>query len=144
MTVDPYAPPQAELSGGPGRTSLPVPLTVRALLLCGIGANLITVAHTARGTQVLLGQHVPWVYVAFDVCVMVVLLGLSYGLWRGSRTCAVLALSIYVLINSLAYVVNRALPGWMPLSVLILSLLGVAGAFRWQDLRAGRHRAVGA
>lgn len=151
MTADPYAPPQARLD----RTALDqeLPQGIRWMVMSGVAAAAITCAiniYGLMGAIVVIrnvGARLQPVYLAYDLCHMLVVAGLAYGTYRGSRTCAVLAFVTSILTHGIGIMLSRGAMAiaWV-LAVALIGgyLIGMIGTLRWHAWRASRAASTAA
>jgi len=137
--VDPYAPPTAVLEHP--IAAPPMPSGIRRQILSAVVAGSVTVIFTLLHLLRTIG-HTSAVYIAYGATAAVVISGLSYGIYRGGRTCAVLALLSYLPAH-VWLVIRDGLSASAPITLLVACgyALGVIGTFRWRALRDEYRRA---
>jgi len=105
------------------------------------------VAATASGLLTLVAvlrmvsRDTPAVYVVYNLVAAVVITGLGYGISRGGRTCAALALATFLFTRVLLLSRDGLNSGW-PLALIVLCCytLSIVGTFRWHTLRDAHRR----
>ena len=135
MSVDPYAPPQAALMLP--RNDPSMPRGIRWQIMSGACAAATSGAIGLIGVLRMMARDTPTVYLVYNLTAAVVILGLGYGISRGGRTCAVLALSTFLLTRVSLLSRNGLSSGWpITLFVLCCYTASVIGTLRWHRLRA--------
>jgi len=143
MSADPYAPPQAVLLAL--RSDPPMPRTIRWQIMSGVYATRVNGVLALGGVLRMLGSNTPAVYIVYNLTAAIVILGLGYGISRGGRTCAVLALSTFVLSRVVLLGRDGLSSGWpLWLAVLCCYTLSVIGTLRWHTWRDAHRRASSA
>jgi hypothetical protein len=158
VSTDPYAPPQASL----GRASVEpaMPRSIRLRLLVGVIAAAIEVALALRNAKFYFDfislnpqlVRIQQVNAAFSLAHACILTGLGYGIYRGSRTCALLALATLLLLEGTGLVIEFTDQfAYMHASDLVAPLLfcgsyafATATAFSWQRWRTAQRSVTAA
>ena len=117
-----------------------MPMAVRVLILSGVTGDLVMIGFSTWGMWLQIDRGVSQVYWVFNACLVVVMLGLGYGICRGSRTCALLAFGTYALLHAIVAFTRHVIPNGLTLAVGALFLLGMIGTFRWHGWRADYRR----
>lgn len=150
MTTDPYAPPQADLTKAERKLS--VPRAIRWMTWCGVGAaatssglTLFDLLRYFDAMRTLDARVLAPVFLAYSTCAVLVFAGLGYGVYRGSRTCAVLGLVTCLLTYGIGLMLSRhaqALVWAIACATLAGYILGVIGTFYSHAWRASRRAAM--
>jgi len=134
MTTNPYQPPQAPVDAE--TTQAVVPLAIRKKIKNGWVAGLVSSGITC--VLILLaisGVNLPglnlWSFI--DVAIM---LGLSFGVFKNSRICAILLLGFFLL-NKFLMISQSGTVSGLPLTIVFLWFFaqGVIGTFQYHKLK---------
>ena len=143
MDDNPYRPPTTSVE----RTQDPpeIPDKVAKRIRNGWVAGLVSVAITLVLTLIsLLGQSQAFGLDGYAFIDIAIMLGLTYGVYRKSRVCAVLMLAFFAL-NKVIMWMNAGTLSGVPLSLVFFWLFGqgVVGTFEYHKLaRAPRAEAT--
>ena len=138
MTDNPYRPPSVSVERAEDPVAIPDKILkrIRNGWLAGVVSTAITVVFTVIS---MLGSRILDLdaYAFIDVAIM---LGLSYGVYRKSRVCALLMFAFFTL-NKLIMWTNAGTPTGLPLSLVFFFMFGqgVVGTFQYHRVaRAAR------
>lgn len=150
MSEDPYAPPRADLTRA--ERELLIPLGIRWMTWSGVAAAMTTSALTLfdlmrylDAMRALDARALAPVFLGYSACAVLVFAGLGYGIYRGSRTCAVLGLVTCLLTFGIGLMLSRhaqRLAWAIGFATLTGYILGVIGTFARHAWRATRSAAT--
>jgi hypothetical protein len=139
VSTNPYQAPAAPLDSSTSEIAIPddVAKRIKQCWIAGLVSGSITAAIAilvlSTGANVL--NIDAWAFV--DVAIM---LALSYGVYRKSRTCAVLLLTFFVLNKIIMWMEAGAPSGWLLALVFIWFFgQGVIGTFQYHRLKRARQ-----
>lgn len=133
MTENPYAAPKAPLAAAKPALSVPedIKKSIRGACIAGAISGCVTLAFTllAISGTTLIGFSA-WEF--FDVALI---FGLTFGIYKKSRVCAVLML-VYFIAAKLYLFTQAGTPSGLPLALLFgyFFAKGVYGTFRYHRL----------
>ena len=135
-----------------------MPRSIRLRLLVGVAAAGIEVAlalHNAQSDVDFMSLNpevasIQQVSIVFSIAHACILAGLGYGIYRGSRTCALLALVTLLLLQGTGLVIafsdnfaySHASELVAPLLLCGAYAFAVATTFRWQRWREAQGNAA--
>jgi len=135
MSTNPYKPPTASLEVREYELEPPESISnkIKGAWIAGIATSVLSlglVLFSIFGTP-LMGMN------AWGLLDVVLLAGLTYGVFRRSRTCAILLFAFFLLNKILMFMQSGTLAG-APLSLLVLLFFGrgIVGTFqyhRWKS-----------
>lgn len=140
MSSNPYAAPKANLESSEVPPAIPpeVLKKIKNAWIAGIVSGCVTLAVTllAISGNPVLG------YSAWELLDVVLIFGLTFGIYRKSRTCA-LSMLVYFVISKVLLMLDGAKPTGIVMSVIFIYFyaLGVAGTFQYHKLVRERARA---
>lgn len=109
-----------------------VPAEILGKIKAGWGAGLVSILFTLVFIGVaLMGTEIMGIN-AWGLIDVAVMAGLSYGIYRKSRTCAILLLAFFLLNKIIMWMNAGSATGWfMALVFLWFFLQGVIGTFQY-------------
>ena len=131
-----YSPPKAAVDDRAGQEAFVAPPEVMKLIRAGCLAGVISAAITLVVTLVAIAGNPVLGFNAASFADVLVIVGLTLGIWRKSRTCAVLML-IYFLISKYLLLRQGFNPAGIVIAILFawLYVQGVRGTFEYHRLR---------
>ena len=132
-TVNPYAAPRAQVQSGDGEPAISIDVLkkIRNAWIAGLVSGGITLAVTllAVAGMSVLG------YSAVELIDVALVFGLTFGIYKKSRTCAVLMLVYFVISKVILMTEMRsASPMIVGLVFLYFYAMGVVGTFQYHRL----------
>jgi len=142
MSDNPYRPTEADLVLAPAEVAVPpeVLKKIKHGWIVGVISGTLTLILSLlsiAGTQIMQSS-------AEGLVDAVLAYGLSYGIYRKSRTCAVLLTAYFIIGKIFVYVESGAFNGGL-MSLVFLYLLarGVEGTFQYHKLMRAQDQAGG-
>ena len=138
MTDNPYRPPTTVLERVQDQPEIPDKVLKR--IRNGWVAGVVSVAITLVLTLIsVLGQTRAFGLDGYAFIDIAIMLGLSYGVYRKSRVCAVLMLAFFLL-NKIIMWMNAGTPNGVVMSLVFFWLFGqgVVGTFEYHKLMRAR------
>jgi hypothetical protein len=130
MSRNPYAPPGAEVDEVVPDAEVPAPILkkIRNAWVAGIISTVVTLVFTLLA---IAGTSIAGI-TGWQLLDVVLMAGLSYGIYRKSRTCAVLML-VYFLVSKILQVVEGGKPSGIVLALVFFYYYahGVAATFAY-------------
>lgn len=140
MSNNPYEAPSADVEIM--ETQLDIPEEVEKRIRNAVGAGIFTGAVTLIISVIALVTHTPVLGIdGWSVIDAALIAGLTFGIYKKNRTCAVIMLIYYAGTKILQIVTTHAMSGGI-LGVLFcyLFLMGAVGTFQYHQIKneAGR------
>ena len=134
MSDNLYAAPRANLDRPV--TQAEIPADILKKIKYAVGAGLVTGAFTLVITLIAISGNSLLGFSAWSMIDVVLVFGLTFGIFKKSRTCAILMLIYYVLSKIYLMVESGNPSGWiMSLAFGYLCLMGVFGTFDYHSLQ---------
>ena len=139
MSSNPYAAPRANLQASEAEPAIPADVLkkIKNAWIAGIFSGCVTLAITllAIGGTSVLG------YSAWELIDVALIFGLTFGIYKKSRTCAILMLVYFVVSKIMLMIDARPSTGLVMAIVFIyFYAMGVVGTFQYHKLaRALKH-----
>ncbi len=131
-----FAPPKAAVDDGAGRDVFVAPPEVMKMIRAAVVGGSISMVITLVVTLVAVAGSPVLGFGAANFIDVALIAGLTFGIWRRSRTCAVLML-LYFVASKILMMVEAGKPGGIVMGLLFayLYVQGVRGTFEYQRLR---------
>ena len=132
MSTNPYAPPKSEVELEEQDVSESVPEDVRKQIKQAWAAGLVSAAITLLVTLLAMSGIKIMSFSAWELIDVALILGLTYGIYRKSRACALLML-VYFLISKALLFAQDSKPNGIVMSLIFgyCYVQGVRGTFAY-------------
>ena len=141
MTSNPFEAPKASLEVPPEAEDLNP--TIEKRIKCGWIAGVVSAGYTlVLFVLSLMGRAIPGID-GWSIIDIFIAFGLSYGVFRRSRTCAVLLLVLFLLNKVILWTISPAVAD-LPFAFVFACFLGagVVGTFQYHRLNRGANVAA--
>ncbi|SRR5712692_487560 len=134
MTSNPYSPPKANVQSSEREPTIPMEVLkkIRNAWIAGVISGCLTLVVTlvAMGGTSILG------YSAWELVDVALVFGLTFGIYKKSRTCAILMLVYFAYSKFILLVENPGKTSGIVMAVIFIYFyaLGVVGTFQYHKL----------
>lgn len=137
--INPYQTPKAELSSTGNNAKVELPAKIQEKISLGVVTGIMLTLFSAR--QTILGWGSSNGIDSYTLIYTLALGGLTFGLFKHNRTCAILLLGVFGIDKILGVIDGMSLVSLvLPAIFACLLLRGIIGTFAAHTLQQQAHR----